>query len=399
MAIELCDRKDCTGCLACMHACNKGAIYSELSEDGFYYPMINPSQCIGCSACIKACPILSLQPPYQYNKDSHCYSAYQKQTDVRLHSSSGGLFYTLAKYIIDLGGVVYGAGWGENLHLKHQKVDNLKGLQKLMRSKYVQSDLSEVYMDVKQLLNDGRKVLFTGTPCQVAAMRSFFRDKNVDGLFLVDVVCQGVPSPVLFRKYIDEIEAKFHTKVIDVIFRSKKYGWRCGLLLLLLCEDGKTIEIKYGENTFYRAFLRNYMMRESCYNCQFKYPKKGCFSDVTLADFWRIGSRVPFQCDTYECGVSAVLTNTLKGEQLFNVIKNQVVWEERTFEEFSTNGGLKTAVKPKDNKSAFETAKREPFDVVQDSYYPYTLKQKAHDLMNMHLSQPTIFKIKKWLRK
>lgn len=399
MQIKLCNTKDCTGCMACLQSCRQEAIHIEWSETGFSHPVIEEDKCVGCQACIKACPVLSLKPPYHYNSESRCYSAYQKDETIRKESSSGGLFYTLAKYIIEQGGVVFGAGWSEKLQLKHQKADCLTDLNKLMRSKYVQSDTSEVYNEAMHLLNDGKKVLFCGTPCQIAAMRSFLRGKEYDGLYLIDVVCQGVPSPILFRKYIDEVESKYQTRVTDVTFRSKKYGWRCGLLLLLQCEDGRSIEIRYKKNTFYRAFLRNYMLRESCYQCQFKYPQKGCFSDITLADFWRIGTEKPFKCDSYESGVSAVLINTSKGETLFDVLKDQVIWEERSFKEFSTNGGLCVAKKPKDNDGAFEVAIKQPFDVVQNMFYPYTLVQKMRDMMNMHLSQKTIFKIKRWLRR
>lgn len=399
MQIKLCNTKDCTGCMACLQSCRQEAIHIEWSETGFSHPVIEEDKCVGCQACIKACPVLSLKPPYHYNSESRCYSAYQKDETIRKESSSGGLFYTLAKYIIEQGGVVFGAGWSEKLQLKHQKADCLTDLNKLMRSKYVQSDTSEVYNEAMHLLNDGKKVLFCGTPCQIAAMRSFLRGKEYDGLYLVDVVCQGVPSPILFRKYIDEVESKYQTRVTDVTFRSKKYGWRCGLLLLLQCEDGRSIEIRYKKNTFYRAFLRNYMLRESCYQCQFKYPQKGCFSDITLADFWRIGTEKPFKCDSYESGVSAVLINTSKGETLFDVLKDQVIWEERSFKEFSTNGGLCVAKKPKDNDGAFEVAIKQPFDVVQNMFYPYTLVQKMRDMMNMHLSLKTIFKIKRWLRR
>lgn len=400
MKVELCDKSDCTGCMACLQACRQKAIHIELSDEGFSYPDIDDDKCIGCQACVKACPVISLQPPYYYCNSSRCYSAYQKDESVRKNSSSGGIFYTLAKNTIDKGGVVYGAAWTEHLQLKHMRAESLADLQKLMRSKYVQSDTSDAFGEVKLLLDSGRKVLFCGTPCQTAALRSFLRCKDYEGLCLVDVVCQGVPSPVLFRKYIDELEARYHTRITDVTFRSKKYGWRSGLLLLLLlCEDGRWIEIRYKKNTFYRAFLKNYMMRESCYHCQFKYPKKGCFSDITIADFWRIGSKVPFKCTSYESGISAVLTNTSKGEALFESIKNQVVWEERTYDEFSTNGGLAAAVKPKNNDKAFLTAKKETFDVVQDVFFPYTWKQKLRDMINMHLTQQSIFKIKRWLRK
>ena len=230
-------------------------------------------------------------------------------------------------------------------------------------------------------------------------MKSFLRGKEYENLLLVDVICQGVPSPAIFRKYIDEVESKYHSKIVDVTFRSKKYGWRCGLLLLFLCDDGRTIEVRFGKNTYYRAFLRNYFMRDSCYNCQFKSSSKGCFSDITLADFWRIGTRVPYKCDTYESGVSAVLTNTSKGANVFDEIKNDVVWEERTYDEFSTNGGLRVAQRPKNWESAFETAKVESFEVIQSKYYPYSKRNAFSDWMSMRFSQQTIKNIKKWIRR
>ena len=400
MEVELCDKRDCTGCMACLQSCRQEAIHIEWLKDGFSYPVIDGNKCIGCRACERSCPVLSLQAPYYYNNASRCYSAYQKTEEVRKGSSSGGLFYTLARSIIEQGGIVYGAGWTDKLQLRHLKASNLTDLQKLMRSKYVQSDTSETFSDVKLQLERGKRVLFSGTPCQIAAVRSFLRGKDYDGLYLLDVVCQGVPSPMLFRKYIDEVESKYRVKVVDVIFRSKKYGWRCGLLLLLLlCADGRTIEIRYKKNTFYRAFLRNYMMRNSCYHCQFKYPHKGCFSDITLADFWRIGSKVPFKCKSYESGVASVLTNTEKGEKMFETIKNYVVWEERFYDEFSTNGGLRVAIKPSDNEEVVARARTVPFETLQDEFYPYTRKQRVFDTINMYMSQQIIFKIRRWLRR
>ena len=397
--IELCDIKDCTGCLACLQACKNNAICVVESDNGFAYPVIDKGKCVGCQACVNACPIISLLPPFHYNSESRCYSAYQKQNEVRQNSSSGGMFYTLAKHTLSQGGVVYGAAWTEGLKLRHIEAQDGKTLEKLLRSKYVQSDTSDVFIQVKKRLEEGRQVLFCGTPCQVAALYSFLKRKEYDNLLMVDVVCQGVPSPAVFRKYIDEVEAKFHTKIVEVIFRSKKYGWRCGLLLLLVCENGRILEIKYSPNSYYRAFLRNYFMRESCYNCQFKKPNKGTFSDITLADFWRIGTQIPYHCESYESGVSALLTNTSKGDKAFDEIKDKIVWEERTYEEFSSNGGLRVAIKPKDYNEVFLSAETDSFDAIQNKHYPYTLSRFLSDWISIHFSQQTINKIKRWLKK
>lgn len=400
MQITLCEKNECIGCFACKQACNKNAISIELTGDGFTYPTIDHSKCVECGACRKACPVISLEPPYHYNQDSLCYSAYQKDDDVRMISSSGGMFYTLSKEVIEKGGCVYGAGWDDDMTLRHQKAEDMESLKKLMRSKYVQSDTSEVYQDVKEELKSGRPILFSGTPCQVAALRSYLGGKEYPQLLTVDVICQGAPSPAVFKKYISDIEERYGSKVVDAVFRTKENGWRCGLLLLLLLlSDGRRIELKYKKNDYYHAFLKNYFLRESCYQCQFKHPKKGCYSDITLADFWRIGTTVPFECTSYEKGISAVLTNTEKGTVAFESIKKRIIWEERTFKEFSTNGGLRVANRPTGQKDALSMALKKTMDKVQDAYFPYTWRSNLSDFLNMHLSQKTIQNIKRWLRR
>lgn len=398
MRITLCEKEDCIGCFACSQACKKDAVGKQ-SSNGFSYPEIDYDKCVSCGACRNACPIISLEPPYKYNHESRCYSAYQKEDEARIESSSGGLFYTFAKRVIESGGVVYGAGWTEGMNLKHQKAEDMDGLKKLIRSKYVQSDTSDVYQVVREELKSGRKILFSGTPCQVAALKTFIGRKDYPQLLTIDVICQGVPSPGVFRKYIDDIEKKYRSKVVDAVFRTKENGWRCGLLLLLLLADGRKVKLKYKKNDYYQAFLKNYILRESCYNCQFKKDRKGCSSDITLADFWRIGTTVPFECSTYEKGISAVLTNTEKGMMAFDEIKDRIVWEERTFNEFSTNGGLKVATRPPRQTEAVKAAMTMSMDKVQAEYFPYTTKRFFSDFLQMHLSQNTINIIKKWLRR
>ena len=399
MQVNLCEKEDCIGCFACQQACKKEAIKTVYSSDGFAYPEIDEETCVRCGACMKVCPIISTEPPYHYNQDSPCYSAYQKDSDIRMGSSSGGMFYTLAKQVIDSGGIVYGAAWTDNMQLKHQKAEDEVTLKKLMRSKYVQSDTSEVYADLRNELSSNRKVLFSGTPCQVAALHSFLHGKDYPQLLTVDVVCQGVPSPGIFKNYIKFAEAKYGAKVVDAVFRTKENGWRCGLLLLLLLADGRKVELKYSKNDFYHAFLKNYILRESCYHCQFKSHKKGCYSDITLADFWRIGTTVPFECSTYEKGISAILTNTGKGAKAFEEVKDHIIWEERTYQEFSTNGGLRVAQRPPKQKEAAQEAMTVGMDTIQSKYFPYTRRMQLSDFLNMHLSQRKIQNIKKWLKR
>lgn len=400
MAIELCSRENCTGCMACVQKCPYNSI-KIVEESGFYYPKIIRETCKECMVCMNTCPTIN-NKAYSGNtfiETSECLAAWSMDLQTRQHSSSGGLFAELSKAILQQKGIVYGAAWDEQLVLRHSKASTLDELIPLMRSKYVQSDVSKTYVQVKQDLDKNIIVMFVGTPCQVAGLMSFLNHKDYHNLLLVDILCQGVPSPILFKKYIDEFERKNKKKVIDVIFRSKDAGWRCGLLLLLKCDDGSTYTCKYGNNAFYRAFITEHNMRPSCYNCQFKPDGQGYYGDILLADFWRIGTSVPFNVNGWQDGVSAVLCETEKGCEYVSKISDNLNINNRTFEEFSSNGGLRKAHKPQNYEISLTEAFFQTSEENQKKYYPFTWKNYLSHFLQLNTNEITVRKIKKMIGK
>ena len=315
-----------------------------------------------------------------------------------MNSSSGGAFTAFAEKILGEGGAVFGAAWDNDLNLSHRYIEQISLLDELRRSKYVQSDVRNTYNEVVELLKKGRKVLYCGTPCQIAGLTSFLGYKNYDNLIKIDVICQGVPSNKLFKKYIKEIESNEKIQILDVNFRSKLRGWRCGLLLLLLrvkkwkgIMDEKRI---LSKNEYYRSFIKGYFMRESCYDCQFKLNHKGYFSDLSIADFWQIGKRFPIDKEGYEKGISAIIVNTNQGEIFFDECKDKLHVLSRRWEEFCVNGGLRSSAKPADNDKAMEFLLNHTWKETYKKFFPYSIKEKMAILISLGLGQKNIIKIK-----
>lgn len=335
-AKKLCSANVCTGCFACKQACAKGAIH--ITEvNGFAYPEIDESSCVNCGLCTKVCPVLNTQPNHRLKdtSDSICYAIWNKDVEERLSSSSGGVFSALAHLVINDGGIVYGAAWNEKMQLRHIGIEDISQLDSLRRSKYVQSNTDGVYRDVRLQLKTEREVLFCGTPCQIAGLLSFLGNKDYPNLLTVGVVCHGVPSQRSFDKYIQEIEEKEEIKVYDCNFRSKKYGWRCGINLLVCGKDTKNKDVIINKitsgNSYFNAFLKQYFLRESCYRCPFKGDNKGCGADMMLSDFWNLWSAVPTMEVDYGKGVSAVFANTEKGHEYLKRCEDTLIIHQRPY--------------------------------------------------------------------
>lgn len=382
MEIKLCDKKDCTGCMACKQKCNHNAI-KIVTEDGFQYPVIDKEKCKSCGLCMNTCPVLNLsgRSGNRHESETKCLAAWNKDAAVRLKSSSGGAFSVLAEYVLAHGGVVFGAAWDEDMNLQHKGIEAEKDLDSLRRSKYVQSDTLNTYNEVISLLKEGRKVLYCGTPCQIAGLTSFVGDRECENLLTVDVLCQGVPSPEVFKKYIEEIEEESGMKVTDANFRTKDKGWRCGLLLLLLLraqKGNRSRKLKrfLDKNEYYNAFLRGFFHRHSCYDCQFKCNHQGYYSDLTIADFWKIGNTIPLNVKDYTNGISAVIVNTEKGKQYFERCADKMEVIERDWKEFAINGGLHSEVEPKNNDEAFQFLKTHSWRETQKKYFPLPIKRR-----------------------
>lgn len=323
--IQIVDKSQCCGCTACVSVCPKQCIAMQEDEEGFLYPVVDTSLCIDCNLCQKVCPELH---PMNTRTPLHVYAAKHKDEQIRLASSSGGIFTLLAEKVIDEGGVVFGARFNASWEVVHDYTETKEGLTAFRGSKYVQSWLGNCFSKVKSFLSEGRKVMFTGTPCQIAGLKQYLR-KEYDNLLTVDVVCHGVPSPKVWRMYLDEVACKGKKNTVlphsihgrdalikGISFRDKCLGWKKYSFALTLSEataDGEKntvlLSSVFTENLYMNVFLSNLSLRLSCYACPAKAGKSG--SDITIADFWGIEDVLPdFEDDK---GISLVLSYSEKG--------------------------------------------------------------------------------------
>lgn len=313
--INIKDNKDCCGCTACFSVCAHHCITMIEDAEGFLYPQVDASKCVHCGLCEKVCP---MQHPESDNEVRNVIGAKHKDAAVRKDSSSGGAFTLLAEKFIDGGGVVVGCVMNEHLQAKHIICTNKEELVRLRSSKYVQSDMDGVYPHVRKMLREGRKVLFSGTPCQVAGLRRFLI-KPFDNLYCIDILCHGVPSPKLFRQYKEMMEAKYKAKAYFVSYRSKKKEWK-RLYINLKFDNNKEYFKSATFDPYMQLFLGNMSQRSSCFHCPFTTTNRQ--GDISLGDFWGIGRNHPELDD--DKGISMILLNTNKGEEMFRAIKNDI---------------------------------------------------------------------------
>ena len=302
--------KNCTGCGACANVCPSGAIEMRPSDEGFLYPHIDQDKCVNCGLCARTCPVNN--PKYTNNKTPICFAAMAKN-DVREKSSSGGIFGTLADYVLTQGGIVCGASWNtEKRIVEHTVISQKQDLHKLQSSKYVQSDTKHVYKEIKNALAGEKLVLFTGTPCQNAAVRAVCGDN--DNLYCVDIICHGTPSPKVFRKYLDELD--LGGEFIKTDFRDKVDGWKPELTITTTTTND-TYSKSANQDDFMLAFLKNLCLRKSCGRCPFnKLPRQG---DLTIGDFWGVNKKYDDKR-----GTSVILVNNKQGEILLSKIKHKL---------------------------------------------------------------------------
>lgn len=343
----------CCSCGACYNICPVGAISMQENEEGFLTPVIDEAKCTNCGLCLKACP--SLNTEFKNNPQPECYAA-MADDELRMKSSSGGIFTLLAEYILDKGGYVCGAAFDDNWDVHHIIVNNKEDLAKLRGSKYVQSNTEDCYKQIKKLLDDDKYVLFSGCPCQVAGLYSFL-GKNYEKLYTVDILCHGSPSPGVWQKYLNENFNK--NDIIKINFRDKnKIGWSCSHC---------TISTKNGDaivtDDFTKLFHSSINLRESCYNCD--YSKKPRPADITLGDFWGISDHIKGLNDGK--GLSFILTNNQKGQFLFNEIADKTQkWDINLLEDYN-NGHQKYGLQMHpQRKQFFRLVKKYRYNQIKD---------------------------------
>lgn len=336
------DMSYCTGCSACYNACDIKAIQMKSNEEGFVYPKIDRNRCIHCGKCRKSCPVIN-EP--QKNKMKKSYAAYSLDESEHKTSSSGAVFAELAKKVIDQKGYVWGAAFNEQLDVIHICVNDKNELKKLKGTKYIQSYIGNSYLKIKGQLKEGKKVLFSGTPCQIAGLKCFLR-KDYSNLLCVDLICHGVPSPKVYKNYLNEISKQ---KVIRMNFRNKDEGIsRCKLEYIL--DDGKVSQEDYADSVYIKGFLQNLYLRNSCFKCKFKGEER-C-SDITIGDFWGI-TEFHKKMD-HELGVSAVIIHSSKGQKSFEEIENNIQFIESDVEKIKAwNSCLNQSVAYNENRSKF----------------------------------------------
>lgn len=313
--------EECSGCSACQGVCPKEAIAMKPDERGFLYPVIDEEKCVDCGKCKSVCEFNDNYDKSSLLKNPKVYAVKHKDNSVRAKSRSGGMFAACADYILNRkNGVVYGCGFDESLDVVHMRIDSYEDIKSLQGSKYVQSDMGDCFKMAKEDLDDGKYVVFSGTPCQTAGFRSYIGDYIYkDNLIVCDLICHSIPTPKLYKDYRDFIENKYNSRIIRFDFRDKSCGWNSHMESYEL-ENGEKIISKYYTELYHMGTA----IRPSCSVCKFTNTKRP--SDITLGDFWGIDKVVGNFDDNR--GVSSVMLNTQKGVDLFDKIKDDLYFEE-----------------------------------------------------------------------
>lgn len=315
-------------------------------KEGFLYPLVDESVCIDCEQCVKVCPFHN---PLEPTKPVDVYAAYNKDEYIRWQSSSGGVFTMMAEKVIREGGVVFGARFTKDWQVEIAPTETIDGLAVFRGSKYLQAIVGDSFKQVKMYLKQGKKVLFSGTPCQTAGLKHYLR-KEYDNLITVDFVCHGVPSPKVWRMYLKEVTDAGKKAIKDIKFRDKPNGWKRFNFSLSYdeSEESYTISSFNGDNHYMRAFLQDMILRPSCYNCQAKCGRS--HSDITIADYWGINRTNPQMDD--DKGTSLLLIHTDKGQQVLDF--NNLIFVKSNYEDaFMSNPAIENSAKSHRHRTEF----------------------------------------------
>lgn len=364
--INIQEKNNCCGCQACYNICPKNAIKMLEDEKGFKYPQVNKEKCVNCGLCEKVCPILNNK---QIKNTPKAYACINKDEEIRIQSTSGGIFTLIASAIIKKGGVVFGATFNDEFGVYHTYSETIDDLKKFRSSKYLQSDMQLSYKKAKEFLDNGKYVLFTGTPCQIEGFKSYLMGKEYDKLYLQDIICHGVPSPLVWKKYKQYREHKMNSKLEQMSFRSKENTTWGGYHVNMRFDNNSKYDINHNDDVYMKAFLKHLSLRESCTDCKFK--KNNRLSDITLADFWGIKNVKPELND--EKGTSLVIINSTKGQELMNEIRELMICEEVDFQKaIDGNPSFNTVSKANSKADDFfkELDKEDDFEKIVKKYIP-----------------------------
>ena len=342
--IQITDKAKCCGCTACVNACPAQCIVMRRDrEEGFDYPVANPDRCLGCGKCEAVCPV---QNPSEAREPEAAYAV--RCNEYVDASSSGGVFMALAKAVIDEGGVVFGAVMEKDLIVGHAEAETMEEVQRMRGSKYVQSDPYSSFWDAKEYLKAGRKVLFTGTPCQIAGLKRYIGGDH-EGLLTVDTACHGVPGPGLWEMYVNALQARTKKNITSVNFRDKSRGWRHYGFTCMGENGEKVISVKATDDPYMALFMQDMTLRPSCYSCPAREGRSG--SDLTMADLWSVADAASALDD--DRGVSGVLVNTPKGKEYMSKVRPETILQVPVAAVKAENGGFAESLPMPEKREEF----------------------------------------------
>ena len=366
----LCNKNECTGCFSCYNICPKQAIDMVEDRCGYIYPQINENRCINCKMCVKVCPVLD---GVKLNQPKECYAGKVKDEQKLLKATSGGIATQLSEYFIDNGGVVYGVSFDKKCTVTHVRINQKDLLGKLRGSKYVHSYINETFKLAKKDLINGKKVLFIGTPCQIAGLKKYMM-KEYDNLYTIDIICHGVPSQKFLK---DEVKRINKSLDIDrVNFRDKKFNE----FTFSIQKNNEDLFFEHWiKSPYFFTFMNSITYRENCYHCKYAQSKR-C-SDLTIGDFWGLGEDSKFFKEK-DKGVSVMLPCTEKGNKLLKMISNTVIFESRSLGE-AVNGNdqlMHSVNKDKRVEKIKELYQGDFFNVYKKVMKKHYYKQKVKEI-------------------
>ena len=359
VTIEIIDKNSCTGCGACANVCPYGCISMQSGEYGFYSPIVSKENCVECGLCEKRCPILSGGIKNSNSELPQVFAAWSLDNDIRLCSTSGGVFSEFAKYVLSVGGSVVGARYTKDHLVEHCIIDDVADLEKIRQSKYIQSFTGNIFKEIKKNLDKGSVVAFCGSPCQVAGLLSFLHD-NPENLITLDFICHGMNSPMAYTSYLDMLAKKYKSRVKRVWFKNKTYGWN-RFSTRIDFENGEQYLQDRNSDLFMRGYIeQNLYMRSCCFDCHYKkFPR---VADITLGDFWGVADYKPSL--DQDLGTSLIMLNSAKSEQLFENIKDNIYSEKCSIDVALPGNAciFENAVRNPKSDKFMTLLKRYPFD-------------------------------------
>ena len=379
--ISISDKVNCCGCNACGDVCAHHAIAFKTDNEGFWYPQVSKDLCVECGLCDMVCPMLREAEHIVRYDEPRVFAAYNKDEGVRIDSTSGGIHSVLANKMYERHSYVGGAVYNEDHSCSQIIDDNPARLPEIRSSKYLQSNASGVYRQIREKLRHGDNVFFCACPCQIKALYNFLGNKEYDNLVTCDFICRGVNSPKVFLKYMEMLERQFQSKAVKIKFKAKQWGWHNFSMRVNFANGKEYCKDRYHDLFFIGYLQEGNFTRPSCYSCPFKgFPQK---ADITLADFWGI-ENLDMTMDQ-DKGTSMVMVNSDKGMSLFESIKDSIVWKEFTMRDARIgNPAMEQSLSPaSSNRDAFfDALDKQPFEEVAKRFFP-PVPTKINQVKNM----------------